>query len=290
VPGVVYLDGRFVDPSEAFVPLLDRGYLLSDGGFETVRAYRGVPFALEQHLDRLLHTSSVLGISLPMTRSEIGHRTRETIARSGLSDAYVRITVSRGPGAGGLTTKGAGPTTLSIAALPLRSFPAEAYRDGIETTIVKTRRVPAACLDPSIKSACYLPQIQARRELEALGLMEGVQLSVFGDVVSGTASNLFAVRGTELVTPHLASGCLPGVTRKIVLDLGPMVGLSARESALGIEELLSADEVFFTSTLLELLPVRKLVTTTLDQAPGRWTQKLQGAFREHVERAVGEQR
>ncbi|MCE9545402.1 MAG: aminotransferase class IV, partial [Planctomycetia bacterium] len=247
---IVYIDGRFTTASEAKVSLLDRAYLFGDSVFDTLRTYQGVPFRLGQHLDRLMHSARVLGIPLHQNCAELAELTQETVRRSGLDEAYVRITLSRGEGGRGLSPVGCDQPVLSIIARPLSPYPAEAYRDGIRSMTVNTRRVPAACLDPSIKCGNYLPSIMARRELDVVGMIEGVQLGVNGTVVCGTVSNLFIVRDGELRTPDVASGCLPGVTRAAILELAAEIGLKCIETTLRPADLAAADEMFFCNTLM----------------------------------------
>lgn len=283
---VVHIDGRFTTAADAKVSLLDRAYLFGDSAFDTLRTYQGVPFRLGQHIDRLIHSARVLGIPLAQSRAELAELTQETIQRTGLGDSYVRITLSRGEGGRGLSPVGCEKPVLSIIARPLSLYPAEAYRDGIRSMTVNTRRVPAACLDPSIKCGNYLPSIMARRELDGAGMIEGVQLSVDGIVVCGTVSNLFMVRDGELLTPALASGCLPGVTRAAILELAAEIGLKYSEITLRPADLVAADEMFFCNTLMECLPVAELDGRRFAGAPGDVTRRVQAAWRELVEREV----
>ena len=278
----VYLDGQFTTAADAKVSLLDRAYLFGDSVFETVRTYAGMPFQLAAHLDRLSHSAAVLGIPLAQNHAAVTELVGETVRRTGLDEAYVRITLSRGEGGRGLSPVGCEKPVLSIISRPLFPYPAAAYRDGIRSMTVATRRVPAACLDPSIKCGNYLPSIMARRELDAAGLIEGVQLSVDGCVVCGTVSNVFIVRGGHLITPDLASGCLPGITRAAVLELAIKLGIQCGEQRLNSADLAAADEMFFTNTLMECLPVAELDGRRLGAAPGVVTQRVMGAWREMV--------
>lgn len=276
---VVYLHGKFYDPASAQISFLDRGYLFGDSAFETVRSYGGKPFRLERHLDRLAHSCNVLGITIPATRKEIVALVHETLTHAAEKDAYIRITISRGEGGAGISTKGCNSHTFSILVRPLVSYPREAYEQGIRSMVVATRRIPAACLDPSIKCGNYLPSIMARRELDAQSLLEGVQLSVEGYIVSGTVSNVFIVQDRQLRTPDLASGCLPGVTRGTVLEFAEEAGFHPVEDLIELSDLLQAEEMFFTNTLMELLPVAQLNSHRfVGGAPGPKTRSLQHAW------------
>jgi branched-chain amino acid aminotransferase len=286
-PRAVYLGERFLDPGERpTVSLFDRGYLLGDSIFETLRCYRGVPFRLEAHLDRFAYGAAVLGMSPHADRAELSSLVREAVDRSGLDSASVRITLSRGEGTGTVSPAACTAPVLSIVVRPLLPYPASAYRDGIASMVVTVRRIPPACIDPAIKCGNYLPSVLGRRELDARNMVEGVQRSVDGDVVGGTVSNVFAVIGGELLTPPLTSGCLPGVTRAAVLALTAATGVPCREQTLRVEDLHDATELFFTNSLMECLPVATLDRQRLSPAPGPVTRRLHEAFQDLVDKEV----
>lgn len=283
--GQVYLNGDFVEPSAARVSVLDRGYLLGDGVFDTLRSYGKRLFAAREHVGRLRHSASVARIPLPLTDEELLAVLQESVERAKVDDVYVRITLTRGVGGAGIGTSTAGAPTLSIVARPLPRYAASAHRDGIASMVLSKRRVPACCLDTSIKSIGYLPTILARRELEEHGLSEGIQLSPSGDVVSGSVSNLFAVQGGRIVTPALACGALPGVTRAVVLRVAKELGFDVSEAAFDVSQLREADELFFTNTIMELLPIQSVATIREARAPGPMFRRLSAAFTEFVNRA-----
>ncbi len=256
---VVFLRDRFVDEEEAVVPLVDRGYLLGDSVFATLRALGGRVFQARLHVERLRAASASLGIAWPLEHEDVVDLAHEATSRLGALDATLRITLSRGVGSTpGIGTLGPFAPTFSILARPTVLYPAEAYTSGLDTALVTAPRIPAACLPSAFKTGNYLPNILARRELEEKGYIEGIQRAWSGELASGTVSNLFLVRGRELLTPHLASECRPGVTREVLLGLSRRSGLTPLERALGVEDLASADEVFFASTLMECLPVRRI--------------------------------
>lgn len=276
---VIFLGDRFVSPEEARVSLNERGYLFGDSAFETLRGYAGFVFRLERHLERLAHSARVLALPLPLPVNEMAERVREAVARSPHPDTYIRVTLSRGEGGAGISTRGFERPTFSIVVKPLRPYPAEAYAQGIRTQVVGPRKVPPECLDPTIKSGgSYLPSIIARQELDRQGMVEGVQLAVAGHVVSGLVSNLFVISGQRLLTPDLASGCLPGITREALLQVAPAVGLTPVETRLSVDTLFQADELFFANSLMECLPVRQLEQHLFEPAPGPFTRKLHAAL------------
>jgi branched-chain amino acid aminotransferase len=254
---VVFLGDRFLGADEpALVPLADRGYLHGDSVFATLRALDGRPCAAERHLRRLFAAARCFGVAMPMGEARLTEVMTEAASRVGVPDVTLRVTASRGVGRWGLDTSGSFATTLSVVARPTTAPSEEARTRGVATKILSTRRVPAACLPPSHKTGNYLVSIAARRELE--GLVEGVQLSVDGRVSSGTISNLFLVRDGALITPDESADCRLGVTREMILELAPSLGLRAVEADVRVEDLATADEIFFASSVMLCLPVRRV--------------------------------
>ena len=211
----------------------------------------------------------------------------EAVTRCGAESVYVRVTVSRGEGGEGIGTKGCDRPLLSIIARPFAGYPLEAYRDGIDSTVVETRKIPPACVVGKLKSGNYLPNILARREMEAEGLIEGIQLAVDGRVCCGTVSNVFFRVGGELVTPDEGSGCRLGVTRAIFIELSRESGLRTIERSISREELDTVEEGFFANTLMECLPIRRLSGRLLRSAEKEsMTRALHAAYRGRVQREV----
>ncbi len=254
--GCIYVNGRFCRPSEAHISVLDHGLLYGDGLFETLRTYGGVPFRLSEHLRRLGAGLDALGLRGAPPSAQLEQLVRETFRRSGLADAYLRLTLTRGVGKRGLDPSGCDSPTVIIAALPLRTYPEALYREGAQATILWAR--PAASLPPpTVKSTSYQHVVLARAELSRRRVSEGFFLDESGRIIEGTVSNVFAVSGREVTTPP-AECCLPGITRAAVLELLAAHGLSAREGPIERAALLSADEVFITSSLMELLPIVRI--------------------------------
>jgi branched-chain amino acid aminotransferase len=237
------------------VSVLDRGYLLGDGVFTTMRGYNGVCFRAMTHLEEIEKGAALFGFDVPMKLTQIAELANEAAKRTQASNAYVRVTLTHG------ATDDL-PPQLSIIARPMTDLPTDAeYASGIDAITVTPRRIPPACIDGSIKTTSYAVQVLARNEVRARGAFEGIQRTIDGDVACGTMSTLFAVFGDndELHTPPLSTGCRDGVTRKTVLELAPSLNLKVKEdAAITLESLLSAQEVFFASTRVECLAVKTI--------------------------------
>lgn len=285
---IVYLDGKFVAPEEARVSLFDFGYLYGDGVFETLRAYGPHIFRLDAHLERLFGACRFLLIDPGLERDALAALCRETLERSRSRDAYLRVTVSRGLGRSGIDPLACGPATLSIVARDHVPYPEECYREGIAATILAGRKIAHDALTPRIKSCNYQANLLARVELGQRGVREGFLLNRDGFVAEGTVSNVFVVRGGSLATPSLASGCLGGITRSVVLELAPARGIPIAETELTPYDLYDADECFVTNTLMELLPVIGVDGRPIGTGdPGAVTRDLHRAYLERVEAERG---
>jgi branched-chain amino acid aminotransferase len=243
-------------------PLLDprdRGFTLGDGLFETMRAVGGRLPLLPLHLGRLRSSADVLRLSIHWTDAFLAEAIHAVLAANHLTDAAVRLTVSRGvPSHRGLLPDPQPTPTLVIDAEPFAGYPADLYERG---AFLVTSRIPRNERSPlsTVKSTSRLEQLLARLGAAEAGADEALVPNTAGRVAGASAANVFVVVGRRLVTPSLEEGALPGVVRRVILEeLGRAAGLEALETAVAREELHQADEVFLTSALLGILPVSSL--------------------------------
>lgn len=281
---LVYINGRLVPEQQAVVSVFDRGFMLGDGVFETMRAYCGRAFMLDEHLARLQASAAGIGLTLPLSPGELGMAVQDTIKANLLDDAYVRISVSRGEGPQGLDVSLCTKPTLVIVARELAQYPEERYRRGLALITARTRRTPAESLDPSIKSLNFLNNIQARREVSVAGADEALMLNTRGEVAECTVSNVFFARGGVLHTPSLKCGILEGVTRSVVMRLARQMGIEAREGRYMPDDLASADEIFITNSTMEVMPVCSLDGKIFEA--GEMARRLRPAYKDEVRRRL----
>jgi branched-chain amino acid aminotransferase len=280
---LVYLNGHFVPKEEATVSVFDHGFLYGDGIYETVRAYNGVPFLLVRHLERLTHSAKAISLALPMPLEGIEKALRETLRINNLTEAYVRLHISRGPGEIGLDPALCPEPTMVIMAKQFKDYPPEHYKRGVSVAIVKTRRNHPLALDPSIKGTNFLNNILAKIEAIRTGAYEGIMLNWEGFVAEGTICNVFMVKSGALVTPALSIGILEGVTRGLVLDLAQQIRTPVQEAAFRPQELMDADECFITNSTIEVMPVTIVDGKPVgDGKPGPITAALARAYRDEV--------
>jgi branched-chain amino acid aminotransferase len=257
---LVDIDGTLVPPERAQISVFDRGFLYGDSVYEVVRTYSGVPFEMEAHLDRLTHSAELIALDLPVPRGELVSRIRRAIGAAGNVESYARLIITRGSGEIGLDPALARDPKTIIIVRELVTPPIEAYEHGVTIALVGVQRNPRKAIDPAAKTGNYLNSVLALAEARKSGAIEAVMLDSEGLVTEGANSNVFAWLDGKLVTPGLEIGLLPGVTRRVVLELARQEGLPTLECSLVPGDLKRADEVYITSTTRELLPVVRIVT------------------------------
>lgn len=278
----VMIDGRVQAQGEAKVSVFDRGFLYGDSVFETIRTYRGRPFALDRHLARLARSAALVFIDLPVSLETLEAEVRQALASAGNAESYVRVMITRGESALGLDTRLADRPSRVIIVADLNLPPARYYQDGIATVTYRTERATDATAAEGAKVGNYLVSVLAMRQASLAGAAEALIVDARGAVVEGATSNVFMVQQGTLVTPD--AGILQGITRAEVLQAAADLNLPVRFRAPSLDELLAADEAFITSSLREVLPVVKVDGTAIDTGrPGAQTQRLHARFKERVD-------
>ncbi len=271
---ILYMNGVFKPLSEAHVSVLDQGFLLGDGVFDVVSAWRGTLFRLDDHLDRLDRSLRAARLGTPLTREEWRDAIVETLRRNGLRDASVRVIVTRGVSPEVVADPRVFEPTVIIWAAPYVYLATEAKRrEGIRLHLSSSRGFSPDTLDPRYKCLDRLPFQLAKLEALEAGYDDVVWLGHDGYLAEGPASNLFLVSGDRLATP--ARGVLEGITRATFLELGREAGLEVVEADLSPFDLFSADEIFTSSTAGGALAVREVAGRAPRlPAPGPVTQDL----------------
>ena len=261
----VWVNGRLLAADQATVSAFDHGVVVGDGVFETMRVYRGTPFALRRHLDRLGHSAAGLGLTLP-GRSTLAGALAEVLAASGLAEARLRLTVTAGPAPLG-SGRGAGPPTVIAAVAALDPVPTTA-----DVAVVPWPRNERGAV-AGLKTTSYAENVVALARAAAAGAGEAVFANTRGELCEGTGTNVVVAVGGRLLTPPLSSGCLAGVTRALVLER-----CGVEEHALPLSALAGADEAFLTSTTREVQPIATVDGQPLPSAPGPLTAAARAVF------------
>jgi branched-chain amino acid aminotransferase len=277
------VNGVVTPAAEARVSVLDNGFTFGDSVYETLRTYGGRPFHLDRHLRRLRESAGRLSIALPIGDDEMARRVDAVLAQAGNAESYIRLIVSRGVGDISYRFERVAGPTVVVAVKSYEPLPERWYTDGIDVVVSPVRRNHRLALDPAIKSCNLINNILAMQDAQARGAQEPLLLNHDGDVAEGAGSNVFLVSKGGLLTPPLEAGILAGVTRALVLDIAHGLGLRAREDTVRVADLLSAEEVFITSTLKEICPVRAIDGKAVGPGrPGPVTQQLTKAYREYA--------
>ncbi|HEX30690.1 TPA: branched-chain-amino-acid transaminase [Candidatus Poribacteria bacterium] len=281
---LVYLNGEFVPREEAKISVFDHGLLYGDGVFEGIRSYSGRVFKLDEHLKRLYDSAKAIMLRIPLEMEEMREVVLETLRRNNLSDAYIRLVVTRGEGDLGLDPDKCPKPTVFCIADKIVLYPEKYYREGLRIVTVPTRRNYVEAINPRIKSLNYLNNILAKIEGKLANAPEAIMLNSEGYVVECTGDNVFIVKRGVLKTPPVYIGALEGVTRNCVMDLAREMGIEVREELFTRYELYTSDECFLTGTAAEVIPVVEVDKRPIgDGKPGPVTLKLIDAFRRYAQ-------
>jgi len=279
----VSIDGRVGSPEEVTLKVTDNGFVFGDSAYETLRTYGGRPFELDRHLRRLRRSITLLGFELPISDDEIKARIDACLSFASNDESYLRVIVSRGVGDMSYRFERIPEPTIAMYVKPLEPNNEALYEKGATATIVSIRRNPIEALNPAIKASNLLNNALATREAYAKGAFEAILLNTRGEVAEGAGSNVFIVKGGRLLTPPLSCGLLAGITRELVLEIAPAIGVPFEERVLSADDLKSADELFITSTLKELAPMVTLDGVPVGSGvPGPVTKALLKAYRARI--------
>jgi branched-chain amino acid aminotransferase len=249
---IVFLGGRLLPETEAAISIRDAGFLSGDGVFETALLHDGGFLRLRAHLDRFAASAALLRLRVPPA-VELDRAVRDVVRANRLSHAGIRLTL----------TRGAGQPTLLITAQPPDTEWSERARRGWRVVTAMTRRPSLAAVPGQLKALGRTYALLARHEARDAGADDALLLTDDGAVCEGPSWNVFWCRGRTLFTPALEAGVLAGVTRSILLEIGPAAGYACEEGLWAREDLDHADEIFATMTSVGIVPFRSLDGRTL---------------------------
>jgi branched-chain amino acid aminotransferase len=275
-PLVLYND-RIVPAAEKVLSPGQIGLLSGWGVFTTLRIYDGVPFAFERHWARMAKDAALLHVPLTQDRDEVGRRIGELIRANHAEDSVARLCVVRNQG--GFWE---GPGVSTAADLIVLTAPVKQWAASARLSVARQAR-HAASTFAGTKILSWASNLTWVEEAQNRGFDEVILLNEREEVAECTSANVFAVIGGKVCTPPLSSGCLPGVTRAVLLE---EIG-GIEERALRLEDLYRAEEVFVSSTTRELMPVSEIEGHKIP-ADGPARVRLQQAFTTCVERYTHE--
>jgi branched-chain amino acid aminotransferase len=276
----VALNGNIVAEEQGLISVFDRGFLYGDGLFETMRIADGKPFRWKEHWQRLEQGAQLLKILLPLSQWQTRKLADELIDRNQMPEALLRLTFSRGVGLRGYSPKGAEHPTSVMMMHPAPGIDPD--RPPQWRLSMASPRLPAKELLAQYKTCNKLAQVLARAEADAAGADEALLLNTDGFVVEGASSNLFWIDGERVCTPPLLSGILAGITRSVVRELCPGLGLEFCEREIQPSELARQDGVFLSLSSVGIAEALAVDGQSTNRSPH--TVRLSRAYWELVRR------
>ncbi|MDY0027891.1 MAG: aminotransferase class IV [Candidatus Humimicrobiaceae bacterium] len=281
----VFIDGKYVLSRKAGISVKDRGFLYGDGLYETLRSYKGSVFMLDEHIDRLFRSLKILEYNIPFNEEYVRQSVIKTLARNNLEkkDSYIKIIVTRGIHKKDLYFSSSYRPCLIIIAEKLAPCPEKDYTEGINIISSKVRRPSIGSPIYTHKLINYFENLYAKNEAHSNGAGEAIFLTADHLVLEGASSNIFYVKRNTVYTPPITQNILPGVTRKVVIGLCRGNGIRIKERKIHYRDFIGADEIFKTSSVAGIVPVKKVDRFELDgQVLGPITRKIMELFESKV--------
>lgn len=252
---IIYFNGQFMPFEDAHIPLDDRGFLLGDGLFETIFSNEGFIECYHEHFRRFEVCSLILKFHPPLNRTKAMEIIKELLQKNDLchKKAVIRFSLTRGSAPRGLTIPEKSKQTFFIQVMPYS--PAKTFPDAMISSYSRQTTAPL-CYMKHIGG--YLLPILALQEAKSYGYDEAILLNQAGKVVCGTASNIFIIRGNDVYTPCLSDGCMPGIVRGVIVKLARKEKFPLHVKAICKNDLLQADAVVLTNSLIGIQPLSRL--------------------------------
>ncbi len=266
---MIWINGKLLPEDEVRISPLDRGFLVGEGVFETLRSYNGHPFATKLHWQRLCDSSNILALT-PPTESVFTFAVKETLRVNGIKEARIRVSLSRG------IAPDSAENIMTISVMPAPLWPPTSVVSTVPWT--RNERSPLA----GAKCLSYAENTVALAYVKARGADEAIFSNTRGEVCEGSTSNVFFVHENQLVTPPLSSGCLGGITRTIVLNLCREHGIPVEETSSTMQSFVASSEAFLTSTTREVHPISRIDDQTKNCFPDSITGQVAALFKNFI--------
>jgi len=277
----IYINGKFFKQTEALISVNEGGFLFGKGIFETMRTYSGTVFRLTEHLERILSSCRFLKLPFKKSAQYLEEKINQTLQVNKLLDAYLKLIISSGINKGSLTDATSSPT-LIIIAREFKPCPQSIYKEGFRAIISKIRRNPYSPVAQH-KNLNFLENVLAKREAEEIGKNEAIFIDPEENLTEGAITNIFLIKKGWVISPALNSMILPGITRKVVLEICSEAGIPTEERKVKLKELYEAEEAFLTNSLIEIMPLVQVDSYIMGKGtPGPLTQKLEKEYRKKV--------
>jgi len=276
--GVAHVDGQYVALRDARIPLVDRGFVRSDATYDVAHVWQGRFFRLDDHIDRFLWSMGELRMSLPLSKKEMRHILEQCVALSGLRDAYVQMTCTRGVPPPGSRDPRECQNRFYAFSQPFVwiGTPAQ-QRTGLAMVISQVQRIASAAIDTRVKNFHWLDLTMGIFEAYDRGALVAALPDAQGNVTEGAGFNIFGAKDGALFTPR--RNVFEGMTRRTVIELARQLGIGCELADIPVQRLREADEIFITSTAGGVMPVTRLDGASVGSGEvGPLTQQLQRMY------------
>ena len=281
----IWFNGQLVPWQDAKVHVLAHGLHYGTGVFEGIRSYEtaqgAAVFRLDTHLERLFQSAAVYELELPYSMQALADATLEVVRVNALGNAYLRPIAFFDASTLSVWTKEC-PVTVAIAGYPLGAYLVGGPDQGVRVTVSSVRKFPSNAM-PATGKACgqYINSARAVQEAQRRGFDEAILLNQRGEVSEGSGENIFVVKNGTIITNDADADILMGVTRDTMLHLARDLSIPLRIAPLTVDDLMSADELFFSGTAVEVTPIREIDGHVVgDGKPGAITRRMQTTFYE----------
>ena len=284
----IWLDGEFVDWDSAQVSVMSHTLHYGTGVFEGIRARETKSgtaiFRLQDHEDRLFTSCEAYNLDIPYSKNEIFEAIIEIVRKNNLSSAYIRPLVFFGDGEMGLLPNNV-PVRVAIAAWFWGAYLGdEAGSSGVNVCISEWQRISPKSFKPFAKGVGgYMNSTLAKIDAVKNGFDDAIMLSDQGTVAEGSGQNIFLIKDNSMYTPPIETGALGGITRKTVIEIAESNSIKNTEKDLSVDDLMSADEIFFTGTATEVVGVVSIDKNNIgDGNVGETTKKITEKYQQIV--------
>jgi branched-chain amino acid aminotransferase len=281
----VNINGTITPADQAFISILDHGFLFGDSVYDAFRTYDRKLFLFNRHFDRLEHSARGVFLTLPWTRERFRSEMMRTIdAANYAGESKVRLIVTRGIGEVIADPETCSGPTVVIIVAPLRPYPAEMYSDGVEMTVSS---IPRGGMVGDYKTGNLMHQVLATREARSRNAYDAILLTTEGYISDGIACNVFMIQDSTLKTPGHEASIIEGITKGVVLKAARNLEMNVVQGLFHPDEIERSSEMFLTGTYREVVPVVRVDGKPIGTGrPGAWTRKIMEAYRVEVSRLL----
>lgn len=278
----IWFNGKLVPWADANVHVLTHALQYGTGVFEGMRCYATADgpavFRLDAHLERMFKSAELYELTIPYSAEALAEATLDVIRANRLEAAYIRPIAFFGPATLSVWTREC-PVEVAIAAFPTGSYLAGAEK-GVRVTVSSIRKFDNSAI-PAWGKACgqYINSVRAVQEAQRRGFDEALLLNSHGQVAEGSGENLFLVKDGTIVTNDIDASILMGVTRSSILEIARDLSMPIRVAPMSVEDVLGADELFFSGTAVEVTAIREVDGHAIGEGkPGPVTRRIQETF------------